>query len=202
MGQFFTTIAKNINLEAAGLQRQSVAQDKNFLDLRVSESLVKGVQTIAHTGDSEDTLEKGLFAECFEYMEKYNFPVRKTGKDIKKSLEKTIKFFDSELAKCKKLYESLLSKLNIKPKSNFSGYQLKGLEAKMPSIPKMFNYSDIDAHVSENKINYSESPLREYNDEVRKYVSLCIDKIYAETMMDGLEEDREYTLTIRQAAKL
>lgn len=197
----FTSIARGINLEAAGVVKRDEALGNVEL-LTVHSSIVKGVQTIVHTDLSID-IEKGMFAETFQYMEKYSFPVRKSGKDMKASLASTVKFIESEMAKCMKQVESCLSSCSSKPKASVSGYMTRGLGAKMPKLPMMFTYSDIEKYRNENsEVGTDISPMSKYNECVRKYVSLCVDKIYAETMMNGLSEDREYVLSIKQAAQL
>lgn len=197
----FTSIARGINLEAAGLVRNTETLG-NVGVLPVHESIIKGVQTIVHT-DSSDDLEKGVFADTFQYMEKYSFPVRKSGKEMKASLASTVKFMEAEMAKSLKEIDACLSKCGVKPTTKVSGYMTRGLDSKMPKVPMMFTYSDIDKYMTENKdVKHGASPMSKYNECVRKYVSICVDKIYAETMMNGLSEDREYVLSIKQAAQL
>lgn len=199
----FTSIAKGINLEAAGMSPKAPVTTGVHGTLSVHESIIKGVQTIVHT-DSYDDLEKGVFAETFQYEEKYSFPVRKSGKEMKSSLASTVKFMESEMAKCMKQVESCLSGCSSKPKASVSGYMTRGLDAKMPKLPMMFTYSDIEKYRNEKGREEGTymSPMSKYNECVRRYVSLCVDKIYAETMMNGLAEDREYVLSIKQAAQL
>lgn len=203
----FTTVAKGINLEAAGLKPTKEiggSVEGTHGTISISKGVLEQVQEIMHT-DSNDNLEKGAFADTFSYIEKYSFPVTKLGKDMKVSLEATLKYLNSEKDKCNKSIASLLAKCSVKPKSKMSQYLSRGLDAKMPNIPMMFTYKEIDVSVAENKESgmiYSTCPMQMYNDEVRRLASLSVDAIYAETMLEGINEDRQYTLSIKQAAQL
>lgn len=207
--QHFTSIARGINLEAAGIdvtsdiaKGVSEACDGNITYLPVSNSILKGVQTLVHT-NPEDTLEKGVFADTFEYKDTYSFPIRKSGKEMKESLEKTIKYMTSELSKCEKSLASLLKKCKgAKPSNKPSGYMTRGLDSKMPMVPNMFSYDEMTEALGDKKSMTYDSPMGKYNEESRKYISICTDKIIAETMLDGIIDDREYTLSIKQAARL
>lgn len=199
-----TSVARGINLSAAGIHPEANKQEETVL--MVSESLVKGVQTLMHT---EDDIEKGhTFAETFEYIEKYALPVRRSGKDVKAGIAKSLKYMESQKAKCLKTIEKLQKKCEIKPSNNPSKYMTRGMEHKMSVVPKMYSYKDLpkstgsESKAEADKINNKREVMQHYNSEVNNYFSICIDCIVAETMSGALLDDREYTFSVKQAAKL
>lgn len=199
-----TSVARGINLSAAGIHPEVKKTEETVL--KVSESIVKGVQTLMN---SEDDLEKGhTFAETFEYIDKYALPVRKSGKEIKAGIAKSLKYMESKKAKCLKTIEKLQKKCSIKPSNNPSGYMTRGMEHKMSVVPKMYSYKDLpkstgsESKAEAEKLSEKREVMQHYNAEVNNYFSLCIDCIVAETMSGALQDDREYTFSVKQAAKL
>ena len=151
------------------------------------------------------TLEKSVLADTFGYNS--SMSTRVLGSEIKAGLEKIIKHTTAEEAKYLAEMNKYQKEANAKPTKSPGRYATKGLDAFLPSVPKCFDYKQIEGHISgarakNPEYSYDDCAMAKYNDAAREYLNCCVERIYAKAMMTGINDSQSYYLSVRQATQV
>lgn len=160
-----------------------------------------------------DQLNKSHITDSFLHSSN-ELKIYKSGQQIKDSLTQTKQKYTASKQLCLEQMEQLLKQCGQQPTEEIDKYMLSPYEDKFSMLPKTFSWKVCDSisekqSVSELTITDQSQPnqdaaqcCRKYNDCVRKYITTCKDCFVIDTMINGLQDKRQYELTIRQAAAL
>lgn len=160
------------------------------------------------------TLEKG-FNNIFGYSLRENFSVPKKGKDIKERLKIILSKEEQRAASTYAEAVSLVSKIGSEP-SDSAGecYCFDGWEEAIGNVPNFYSWkqqeeayekkSSDSSLVVENTDQKDDTCklIEKYNCLLRKWLDCKKSIAMLTTMVSNLEDNKSYSLTIEEAAKL
>lgn len=179
---YFSSIGRRLNVDAI---------DSNIIH--------QSIQVI-QSDIPNDSLEKGMVSDVL--VDRLYTSAPYSGKDIKEALSKALEKLEKINSQCYKDMEKYEKLSGFKPSQPISRYRLKGLELQMDHIPNMYSSSDMNKCCIEKKVNWEDCPCRYYNEHAELYVDSCIDKIYCRTLIDQVQDNQTYHLSVKQAAAL
>ncbi len=163
-------------------------------------------------------LKKGHIIDAFAYARTEDFSIKKTGKELKEKLDKVIAYETAEISK----YLALASQYkcpDIEPMGVISEYMLSGYSSSsFENLPKLYSYEqkkkyrggDEDNTIKENESYFDSNQkemstydkMQKYNDYIRKVVECMVEVKIANTIKNGVDDNKTYPLSIRQAAAI
>ncbi len=172
------------------------------------------------------SLEKGQLNEAFSYSDLKDIKIKKTGKEIKESMNKTIVHENSQIDMLNIKLE-LYKVKDIDPTGIVSDYRLRGYSRhSFGNLPKVYSYrqkypedyvkesqteaisitsvSGFDSNtVQVQKVDdKTKSAMNMYNDCVSRIIESMVEIKIAETIKGGMEDKKSYDLTVKQAGAL
>lgn len=161
---------------------------------------------------SFDDMQKSHITNMFGYGDS-SIKIEKTGAEIKIALESAKS--KNEIAKQSSYdkIELLVGEIGTQPTEDCERYSMEGLEDKIGIMPKKYRwqeiYQDNCGEVS-NGLGIGSQPTeqkpnekkRAYNNEVDKYVDICVENLQLDTMINNISLSKKYSLTIKQASVL
>jgi len=164
-------------------------------------------------------VKKGIVVDSFSHDK--DFKIFKTGKQLKIALERVKSEQQSVKDKCNIEMSQILKQVTYPPVEEFDEYSFHGVRSKMTYIPKRYDWDrflnekesygvTMSTLVSGNvvdkkdwKVPEDEKALcRKYNDEGYKYLSASVDIVMLDTIIESLEDNKKYSLSIKQAAMI
>lgn len=183
---------------------------------------------LTHAG-AKGNLEKGHLSEAFSYSDlKTAFTIKKAGKDISGAMDKTIAFEESIIASCKAKAEAYKVE-GVEPTGNPSSYMSNGYggHQSFGEIPKVYSYEqkypeDSYSEVKEAPVSTTmtmsgsmvspaqkqglsasvKKSMQNYNNCIHKIIECMVEIKIAKTVKNGVDENKSYELTVKQAAAL
>lgn len=172
----------------------------------------------------DSNLSKGHLIDAFAYSDNKDLMVEKTGKEIKEGLEKQKAHETQDLLKYKSSLESCRAILQEKgvtelPKGKISEYTLRGYaSSEFPIMPLLYTYDqkesfepssiekeDIPMYETESEVRKDASireHMNKYNEYARKMIEAMVEIKLANTLQNGLKDNKNYKLSLSQAAAL
>lgn len=161
---------------------------------------------------SFDDMQKSHITNMFGYGDS-SIKIEKTGAEIKQSLEEIKSKNDIAKQSSYDKIELLVGEIGTQPTEECERYSMEGLEDKVGIMPKKYRWQEIyqdDTSVVSNGLGISSQPTeqkpnekkRAYNNEVDKYVDICVENIQLDTMINNINLTKKYSLTIKQASVL
>lgn len=160
---------------------------------------------------SFDDMQKSHITNMFGYGDS-SIKIEKTGAEIKQSLEEIKSKNDIAKQSSYDKIELLVAEIGTQPTEDCERYSMEGLEDKVGIMPKKYRWQEIyeDCNVASNSLGISPQPTeqkpnekkRAYNNEVDKYVDICVDNLQLDTMINNISLSKKYSLTIKQASVL
>jgi len=158
-----------------------------------------------------DEIQKSHITEMFGYQNNLN--IEKTGAEIKQSLEEIKSKNDIAKQSSYDKIELLVAEIGTQPTEDCERYSMEGLEDKVGIMPKKYRWQEIYQDNCEVSNGLSVATLqpteqkpnekkRAYNNEVDKYVDICVENIQLDTMINNINLTKKYSLTIKQASVL
>lgn len=150
-------------------------------------------------------LEKGLISDLSYSMgsDGKGLSFTKSGKELKKQLPALIIAMNAKLAVIKSSMDDLEKTIGEAPDEEYSDYISDG--TTMPAVKK-YCYSKIsswdDVSQKYNESSKEQKAMDEYNRLVYKYCDLYRDIQVADVLSRNLDENKKYTLTLRQLTYL
>lgn len=162
---------------------------------------------------SFDDMQKSHITNMFGYGDS-SIKIEKTGAEIKQSLEEIKSKNDIAKQSSYDKIELLVAEIGTQPTEDCERYSMEGLEDKVGIMPKKYRWQEIyqdncgevsnglsvaTLQPTEQKPNEKK---RAYNNEVDKYVDICVENIQLDTMINNINLTKKYSLTIKQASVL
>jgi hypothetical protein len=122
--------------------------------------------------------------------------VDKKGKDIKTSLTNETALLLEQKVTIYKEMESKVQEIGESPNSSFDDYILEGWRGKI-EVPKKYCSAQL---YKEN--NEAKEIMYEYNNSARRYIEVCVELKKIQTIINNIDENKTYKLTIDIASKL
>lgn len=141
-----------------------------------------------------------------------NLKIIKKGSELKEKLNTSLsKIIDEKDSKYQQIVE-LKNSINCEPTDEVDEWTFQGLKSRISLAPKVFKWDDCyQKHYPQNSIDLSEDQKtensicelkRKYNSLVRNYIEMSAEVIQIQTMIDNIEEKKNYELTVKQASTL
>jgi len=150
--------------------------------------------------EDQDLIEKSHINE-FVYNE--DMKVSKTGKELKEKFQEQIKGEVEEIREYSTKIQELLQKIGEQPTKKVDEiwyYRVDGWEDKLPILPMIFG--DGYASINEGDGSGVKGDKYEYDQLVGRLIDCNIEIIMLNTMIENMKDNKEYKLTVRQAAML
>lgn len=208
-------IASNLKKEIAAMYKHRIDGEivyiKPIIQPIIEKSEIAEPITFKLTYGAEETFEKGNIAESFRWGDNAKMTFEKKGSDLKKIVTAKI---DSLQAECTDIYAKMVEIYNacaVKPTSPVSDYMFNGMKDKFPNAHELTRYSWDQISPDDNPNNFSsvtkpteqEAKIyRFYNDLVDGYMSRWHDILTLKTLDAVLEDNKTFTLTLRQLMDL
>lgn len=171
-------------------------------------------------GAADDRLSKAHLIYAFEGREGDLNKLKKKGSDIKAKLTDAINHENEEVVKA--LADAKKCKVDgIEPTGMPSEYTLRGYpKSSFDKLPKLYTYDQkepyyssgnqtevampigVDSQVSKDENKSTIQKMNDYNHYVRKAIECMVEVKIAETLKNGIEDNKSYELTLKQAAVL
>ena len=183
----FANLNKHLNIEAMGGSVRKISP------MELSTSLMKGLVFEEDVDDS--ILTKGVIAETFSYSNE-SFPV--SGTQFKEGLTKSLSFLEAKKEECLSELKECCSQVGEDPNCHISSFRLRGIGAFVDYIPKIYGDEDVKTeHTEIDRIK-----RWKYNRHVERYIDICIDIAYAQTLIATIKNENTYYLKLNQAVSV
>ena len=158
---------------------------------------------VVEKGISDD-LNYGIRSESKESPNN-GINVSKKGKEIKEALQKEFSVCVENKVSIFRGMSELVEKIGTPPTSSYDDdYISEGWKGKI-DLPKKYCYDQL---YKEDSVNNQNNPvefskeMRQYNELARKFIIASIESKKIQTIINHIEENKTYKLTIDIAAKL
>ena len=192
-------------------------------DIKKSEELDEFFSINPFETNTEDIVKSHVW-EAFDSADNF---ISKTGKEIKEKIVGIIEEEQTEATKQLTELTQYKTQLPLEPTEEVYEYTFRGVKSSITDIPKLFGYdtftygedklvespttllnsgageSEKKQEVKQGKFTSEQTKLaQKYNRCVKKYVDSQVEIVKLNTLLNNLDDNRNYKLTVHQASLL
>jgi len=169
-----------------------------------------------------DNIVKSHVWEAFDSADNF---ISKTGKEIKEQIVGVIEEEETEKTKHLTEFTQLKSQLPLEPTKDVYEWNFRGVKSSLTDVPKQYDYDIFnygEAKLSESPVINLEAPVKsieqgsaptkltpeqtkvaqKYNNLVEKYIDCQVEIVKLNTLLNNLDDNKSYKLTVHQASLL